>query len=183
MPDASGLADFKQGVSLLCHDHPSEAVKYFRRAAKLDQQNPIYMSYLGVSMARAKGNWAAALELCKTALNLRGNEAQLYMNLADVYLSSGQRDIAVETLDSGLRNCRADARIAWMRGKLENRRSPILPFLERGHFLNRSLGKLRHQVSKRSRKSEKDRLSKPEKEPFSPVYNRRWRSTTAKSVS
>jgi hypothetical protein len=50
---------------------------------------------------------------------------------------------------AALRNCRANARIAWMRRKLENRRSPILPFLERGHFLNRSLGKLRHQVSKR----------------------------------
>ena len=44
MPDASGLAEFKQGVSLLRDDHPSEAFKYFRRAAKLDQQNPIYMS-------------------------------------------------------------------------------------------------------------------------------------------
>lgn len=67
MPGASGLVEFKQGVSLLRDDHPSEAFKYFRCAAKLDQQNPIYMSYLRVSMARVKGNWAVALELCKTA--------------------------------------------------------------------------------------------------------------------
>ena len=50
MPDTSGLAEFKQGVSLLRDDRPPEALKYFRRAAKLDQQNPIYMSYLGVSV-------------------------------------------------------------------------------------------------------------------------------------
>jgi len=29
------------------------------------------------------------------------------------------------------------------------RQTPVLPFLERSHFLNRELGKLRHRVMKR----------------------------------
>jgi Flp pilus assembly protein TadD len=42
MPDNSGLADFKQGVSLLRKGQSSEALEHLRRAAELQQQNPYY---------------------------------------------------------------------------------------------------------------------------------------------
>jgi tetratricopeptide (TPR) repeat protein len=148
MPSASGLAEFRQGLSLLRKGHSSEAVAYLRRAAEMEDHNATYISFLGVSMARAQRDWAAAVELCKTALNLKRDDAQLYLNLAEVYESAGRRDIAVETLDSGLRRCAADARISRMRGRFEKRRSPILPFLKRSHFLNRRLGRLRHRLLK-----------------------------------
>jgi hypothetical protein len=41
-----------------------------------------------------------------------------------------------------------------VRGRLGRRSSPVLAFLERGHFLNRSLGKIRHRVLGRIRKSQ-----------------------------
>jgi Flp pilus assembly protein TadD len=167
MADSSGLAEFKQGVALLRKGHSSEAFEYLRRASELKQQNPYYLSFLGVSMARAQGKWTAAVELCKTALNIKRNEAQLYVNLAEVYVCAGRRDLAVETLDSALKYCATDTRIGRMRGRLGNRRSPVLPFLERGNLLNRSLGKLRHHTLKRLRKSARD--------PLSPVYSRHWR--------
>jgi tetratricopeptide (TPR) repeat protein len=154
MPDNSGLDDFRQGVSLLRTGHSSEALEYLRRAAESKQQNPYYLSFLGVSLACAQGKWTEAVELCKTAINMKRNEAQLYMNLAEVYASAGRRDRAVETLDTALIYCKTDARITRMRGRLRKRRSPILPFLERGNLLNRSLGKLRHRVLKRLLKSE-----------------------------
>jgi len=34
------------------------------------------------------------------------------------------------------------------RGKVVKRRVSVLPFFGRGHFLNRELGKLRHQILK-----------------------------------
>jgi Flp pilus assembly protein TadD len=154
MPDNSGLADFKQGVSLLRKGHSSEALEYLRRATELRQQNPHYLSFLGVCLARAQGKWTVAVEMCKTAINMKRNEAQLYVNLAEVYVSAGRRDIAIETLNSGLRHCGANARIQRKLGRLAKRRSPVLRFLERGHLLNRSLGKLRHRVLKCLRKSE-----------------------------
>jgi Flp pilus assembly protein TadD len=153
MGDNAGLTEFKQGIELLRNGYSAKALEYFRHAAELKQQNPYYLSFLGVSMARAQGEWTAAVELCKTALSLRRNEAQLYLNLAEVYVSAGQRDDAVETLDTGLRYCGADARIGRMRGRLGRRCSPVLPFLGRGNFLNRSLGKLRHRTLARVRKS------------------------------
>src|SRR5580692_8102105 len=104
------LAEFKQGISLLRSGHSAEAVEYMRRAAELKQQEPYYLSFLGVSIARAQRKWAAAADLCETALTLKRNEVQLYLNLAEVYMSAGRREDAIETLDTGLRCCGADIR-------------------------------------------------------------------------
>lgn len=153
MPDDSSLSDFKQGVALLRKGQPSGALEYLRCAAWAQQQNPYYLSFLGVCLARAENKWTAAVELCKTAINMKRKEPQLYMNLADVYVSAGRRDRAFETLNTALIYCKADARIIRARGRLRKRRPPVLPFLERGNLLNRSLGRLRHRVLRRLGKS------------------------------
>jgi len=149
MADNSGLAEFKQGVALLRNGHSAEALEYMQHAASLKQQNPYYLSFLGVSTARAQQKWAVSVELCKTAVSLRRNEAQLYLNLAEVYTSAGRRADAIATLDTAAKYCGRDARIMRQRGKLGRRSSPVLPFLERGNPLNRSLGRLRHRVLQR----------------------------------
>jgi Flp pilus assembly protein TadD len=154
MPDNAGLAEFKQGVSLLRKGHSAEALEYLQRAAELKQHNPIYLSFLGVSMGRAQAKWTAAVELCKTALSMRRNEPQLYVNLAEVYVSAGRRDRAVETLDTAVKYCGTNPLIGRMRGKLGRRLSPVLPFLERDNLVNRRLGALRQRLLKRLRKSQ-----------------------------
>ena len=153
MAEDSALSDFKQGLSLLRNGRSAEAIEYLRHAAQLEQQNPLYLSFLGVSIARAQRKWATAVKLCETGLSLRRTEAQLYLNLAEVYVSAGRRDDAVAVLDRGLVYFRADARINRARANLGRRCSPVLSFLERGHFLNRNLGKLRHRVLGRIGKS------------------------------
>jgi Flp pilus assembly protein TadD len=150
MAEDSAIADFKLGINLLRKGQSAEATEHFRHAAELEQKNPYYLSFLGVSVARAQRKWAAAVKLCETALSLRRNEAQLYLNLAEVYVSAGQRDEAVEVLDRALIYFSADTRVKRARANLGMRCSPVLPFLERGHFLNRSLGKLRRRVSARN---------------------------------
>ncbi len=154
MAEHSALDDFKQGIKLLRNGQSDEAVEYLQHAAELKQQNPFYLSFLGVSVARAQKKWAAAVKLCETALGLRRTEAQFYLNLAEVYVSAGRREDAVAVLDRGLFYLRIDARIRRARANLGKRRAPVLPFLEREHFLNRGLGKLRHRVLGRSGRSE-----------------------------
>jgi len=149
MAEDSALADFKLGVDLLRKGNSAEAFQYLKHAAELEQENPYYLSFLGVSVARTQRKWSAAVELCQTALSLRRNEAQFYLNLAEVYVSAGRRDDAVEVLDKGLIYFSADARIRQARTNLGRRCSPVLPFLEREHFLNRNLGKLRGRFSGR----------------------------------
>jgi Flp pilus assembly protein TadD len=154
MAEDSALAEFKQGIKLLRDGQSAEALEYLRHAAELNQQNPYYLSFLGVSVARAQGKWTAAVELCETALSLRRSEAQLYLNLAEVYVSAGRRDDAVAVLDRSLPYLRVDARIKRARANLGKRNSPVLSFLDRGHFLNKSLGKLRHRLLGRLGKQE-----------------------------
>jgi tetratricopeptide (TPR) repeat protein len=149
MADDSGLVEFKQGIALLQKGHSAEAVEYLQHAVELKQQNPYYLSFLGVSMARALQKWAAAAELCRKAISMRRNEPQLYLNLAEVYMSAARRRDAVETLDAASRYCGADARIKRMRGRFGERCSPVLPFLERSNPLNRSLGRLRQRLLER----------------------------------
>jgi tetratricopeptide (TPR) repeat protein len=148
MTEPSALGEFKLGIKLLRNGNAADALEYFQHAANLHQKNPYYLSFLGVSVARAQRKWDAAVLLCETALSLKRNETQLYLNLAEVYVSAGRRDDAVEILDKALKYCAADARIKKLRGTLGRRCSPILPFLGRGHFLNRNFGKLRYRVLK-----------------------------------
>ena len=146
MGDSSALVEFKKGIQLLREGYPAEARGRFRRAVELEKQNVYFLSFLGVSEARDQKNWAAAVDLCETALGLKRNEAQFYLDLAQGYLSAGRREEAVAVLDRGLIYHIDDPRITRERAKLGLRRFSVLPFLERGHFLNRSLGKLRHRV-------------------------------------
>ena len=154
MAEDPALADFKQGIKLLRKGHSAEALEYLRHASELEQQNPYYLSFLGVAVARAQRKWPAAVKFCETALSSKRSEVQLYLNMAEVYVSAGRRDDAVSVLDRGLIYFNADTRIRRARANLGRRCSPVLPFLERGHFLNRSLGKVRHRVSGRLGKSE-----------------------------
>ncbi len=146
MADNAGLAEFKQGIELLRNGYPDKAMVFLQQAANLKGQNPYYLSFLGVSMARARRPWIPAAELCKTALSLRRDDVQLYLNLAEVYTCAGRRGEALQTLDSATRFCGSDERLRRHRGKFGRRRSPVLPFLDRGNFLNRQLGKLRYRM-------------------------------------
>src|SRR5579872_2459555 len=97
--DTSALSEFKQGIQLLRKGQSADAYEYLRRAAEMEQENSYYLSFLGVSLARAKRKWAEAVVLCETALSLKRNEAQLYLNLAEVYVSAGRREDAIEILE------------------------------------------------------------------------------------
>ncbi len=153
MAEQSALVEFKQGIKLLRNGQSAEAFEYLRNAAESNQQNPYYLSFLGLSVARAQRKWDAAVRLCETAVSLRRNEVQLYLNLAEVYVAAGRRDDAVAVLDRASIYSSADVRIKRARAQLGKRSSPVLPFLERGHFLNSGLGKLRHRMFTTSKKS------------------------------
>jgi Flp pilus assembly protein TadD len=147
MTETVALSEFKQGVRMLRDARPSNALAHFRAAALLEKNNPYYISFVGVSMARAERNWTAALELCESAVSMKRNEAQLFLNLAEVYMSAGRREEALMTLDRALASLGPHAGIQQARLKLGLRRSPALPFLDRQNILNRQLGVLRHRLS------------------------------------
>jgi len=146
MVDTEAFREFKQALDRMRDSDAEHALPHIQRAVELEAQNPFYISYLGVVLARAEQKWGEAVENCRTALKMKRDQPQLYLNLAEVYVVAGRRDDAVETLMRGLKYANRDVRMKVMLGKLVRRRSPVIPFLERQHFLNRQLGLLRHRT-------------------------------------
>jgi len=146
MTENVAVTEFKRGVKMLRDGRPHNALAHFRVAVDLEKNNPYYRSFVGVALARAERNWDTALELCESALKMKRNEAQLYLNLAEVYTSAGRREEALMTLDRGLASLGRQICIEQARQRLGCRRPPALPFLDRQNFLNKQLGFLRHRL-------------------------------------
>jgi tetratricopeptide (TPR) repeat protein len=143
------MAEFREGVQLLKNEYPQKALVRLRRAFECDKHNPYYLSFFGLSIARAKLKWEQAAELCEIAVQLRPTEIQFHLNLGEVYALAGRREKALDKLDDALELFGEDPRLRQARGKVEKRRNPLVPFIGREHFLNRELGRLRHRTLKR----------------------------------
>jgi Flp pilus assembly protein TadD len=143
------VGEFKQGLQALKNGYPQKALIHLRTAFESEKQNPFYLSFLGLSIARAQRKWDQAAELCEIAVQLRRSECQFHMNLAEVYALAGRREKALDTLDAALELFGRDQRLTRARSRVEKRRSPVLPFLTRNHFLNRTFGRVRHRTLRR----------------------------------
>jgi len=148
MGHEEALEHFKAGLQLLRSDYAGKSLPHFKKALALDDNNPFYLSYFGLSLAAAERKWDEAESACLSALRMKRTQAELYLNLAQVYLLAGRKEEAAETLTSGLRFTKKDPRLAAALRKLNTRRQAILPFLPRTSAVNRGLGKLRHRVMK-----------------------------------
>ncbi len=146
MTETEAFREFKQGLALLRDNFADRALPHMQKAAQLEKNNPYYMSYLGVVLARTEEKWAEAEKLCDSAVRLKRNQAQLYLNLAEVYATAGRKDDAVETLQAGLKYARRDVRLNLAINRLIQRRPPVFAFLSRRHPLNRHAGKIRHRT-------------------------------------
>src|SRR5258708_29041353 len=90
------MQEFSEGVELLKNKYPQKALVRLRRAYEFDKHNPYFMSFLGLSIARAQRKWDLASELCEMALQLKPKELQFYLNLGEVYAASGMRERALD---------------------------------------------------------------------------------------
>src|SRR5713101_9935104 len=95
-------AEFREGVKLLKDQYPQKALVRLKRAFEGDKHNPYYMSFLGLSIARAQRKWDQASDLCEMAVQLKPREIQFHLNLGEVYALAGQRAKALDKLDYAL---------------------------------------------------------------------------------
>jgi predicted Zn-dependent protease len=144
MLDVDAFQDFRVGLARLRDGDAIAAIELLRQAAKRDPENPYYLSYFGLGLGHAEGMWGEAERLCHRAVCRGRRQAQLYLNLAEVYIASGRRQAASDTLALGLRYMPHDARLQDEFSRLIVRRSQVLSFLPRTHLVNRTLGRLRH---------------------------------------
>ena len=146
MLDLFAFREFREGLAMMRDGEAEKAKALLRQASERDPENPYYLSYYGLSLAYAEGKWADAERLCHTAICRGRRQAQLYLNLAEVYAASGRKQAAADTLTRGLQYMPADMRLQSEIGKLATRRPPVVRFLPRAHVVNRMFGFLRHRV-------------------------------------
>ena len=102
------------------------------------------LSYFGLCLALVQKKYKAAADLCKRAMDLEFYNGDHYANLARVYMLVGNRKKAVETADAGLKIAPENDLLMKLRSELGVRSRPTVPFLDRSHPINVSLGQARH---------------------------------------
>jgi len=148
MPNIDAINAFKEALKYMGNGYPDKALPLFTRACELDKANPFYMSYLGLALGMVEGKWDQAEEICMQAVKLKRTQAELYLNLAEVYRLQHKKEDAIDTLKTGVTLTRRDARLKKALSKYGLRRGPVLSFLDRKHFLNVQLGRMRYKVLK-----------------------------------
>jgi len=102
------------------------------------------LSFFGLCLALVQRKFKVAADLCRRAIDLEFYNGEHYANLARVYIAAGQRRKALEAVESGLKVAPEQDAIMKVRGLLGIRARPAVPFLDRSHPINVTLGQARH---------------------------------------
>jgi len=105
-----------------------------------------YLSYYGLSLAKAGMSTAEAITICRQAVSRHKNHPVLWLNLGRVYAVAGKTQRALEAFDRGAQLAPGNRVVAKELAQLERRSDPVLRMLPRSHPLNKALGKLRRSV-------------------------------------
>lgn len=153
-----------QAIGLAKNDEYLQALTLFLEMYGTDDSPPIRspkdaagLSYFGLCLALVKKEYKTAVELCKRAIDLEFYNGDHYANLARVYAAAGNRKKAVQTADSGLKLQPENELLRAARRSLGVRSRPTVPFLDRAHPINVSLGQTRHAKKVAERKRKKTR--------------------------
>ena len=102
------------------------------------------LSAFGLCLAIVQKKYRAASDLCKRAIDLEFYNGDHYANYARVYMLVGNRKKALDTVEDGLKIAPENEQLARVRRELGVRSRPAVPFLDRSHPINVSLGQARH---------------------------------------
>jgi tetratricopeptide (TPR) repeat protein len=102
------------------------------------------LSFFGLCLALVQRKYKEAIELCKRAIDLEFYNGDHYANLSRVYTAAGKRKLAIETAEAGLKIVPEHEELLAVRKELGVRSRPTVPFLDRSHPINVTLGQSRH---------------------------------------
>lgn len=146
--DGLGGAElFKLGTEALS-DHSYEAAHRYLQAALAKRRSPGHLSQYALALAHHSGDIQQSLALCHEAIKHEPRNSEHFLRLGVIYLIAGRRKEALRSFTLGLRVGRNPAITSWL-ALLGQRQQPMLPFLSRNNLLNKYLGKLRSNLSKK----------------------------------
>ena len=115
------------------------------------------LSFFGLSIAVMQKKIKPAIDLCRRAIELEFYNGDHYANLARVYIIAGNRKKALETLEQGLKLVPEHDYLLEVRKSMGVRARPAVPFLDRAHPINVTLGQSRHAKKEADRERKKER--------------------------
>lgn len=149
--DETALDAFARGHCLLEQGDWSEALGAFEKAHAQEPGNARFRSYYGLCLGVVERRFEDSSELCASAAKQEFFNPDMYLNLARLYLSFGFKSEGVRYLRRGRMIDPGHAEIAAELRNLGQRGERFLPFLPRGHALNRWFGLARHALARQPR--------------------------------
>lgn len=137
---------FRRGLALLEGGHGTDSFEHLSRAYLADPQSARFRSSYALALALVRGQFLGAVELARAAVRQEFYNPDLYLNLARIYLAFDCKAEAVRYLRRGLMVDPENERLRRKLAELGERRKPALPFLPRGHIVNRLLGRIQARV-------------------------------------
>lgn len=129
-----------------------KAICLLKKAIRMAPRNPYYLSFLGLCHAQTGGDHAEALAACRRALAMKPRDTVLMVNLGRVQRLAGDNGAAYTTFLEAWKLDRAHPSPAAELSKMGIRRPPVIPFLPRGHWLNKYAGMARARLLRWVRK-------------------------------
>lgn len=150
-PPSAAEMYFKSGVELARGGRFHEALEPLEQAMAYSVSDPgaaflkPLRSWYGLVVAMARGDVVRGRRLCEEAIADTPRDPELYLNLAQVFVRAGRRDLAMESLNTALAIDRHFKPSWTLLEQLGRRRPPVFRFLRRGHPFNKWAGRLRHR--------------------------------------
>src|SRR5262245_15867886 len=167
MPILDAENHFRKGLVSLVDGDASEAATQFQSAIQIERQRGVaspqmrYLSYYGLSLARARGASTEAIQACEIAARRDFFNPDLLLNLGRVYLMAGKTTRALAAFERGLALAPNHAALRSELIRSERRQPPPLSVLRREHPLNRWLGKIRASLKPAAERREAPSRSAP----------------------
>ena len=146
---------FRRGLASLVDSDANAAADHFQSAILTELQHGVkrpqmrYLSYYGLSRAKAFGATPQAIQACETAARRDFFNPDLSLNLGRVYLLAGNTTKALAAFERGLGIAPSHKGLLAEFTKLDRRAAPPLGIVSRSHPLNKMLGKLRSSIRAR----------------------------------
>lgn len=138
---------FRLGSEALRLRHYPAARRYLEQALHLER-TPEHLSLYALALAHHTGNTHQATALCQEALRKEPKNQEHFLRLGTVYLIAGRRKEALRIFHLGLRLGRHPG-LSRMLQAMGLRQKPVLSFLARSNPLNRYLGKIRMNITRK----------------------------------
>jgi len=150
---------FRRARVALDQGRLTDAANMFAALADDCDHDARFLSYRGLLLAIRERRVSEGTVMCKRAITLASSEPEMYLNLARLYTSTGQRHNAVMTLRRAIRTGAKNKAVMKEIQRLSPRALPPISSLHRDHVLNDVLGKLRARLFRERRN--RPRRAKP----------------------